>query len=107
MIGERSGEIGEELAADHRIENADASKDKETICDHLGETVMSPEDPERDRRYGTRAKREEKIRTMETRLAAVGNLLAEHPFAGASVWAAEIEAVVNAIARGEKTGWRF
>jgi DNA gyrase/topoisomerase IV subunit B len=62
---------------------------------------------ERDLVQSAKVKREEKIRTMVARLAGVENLLGERPFAGASVWAAEIEQVVAAIARGEKTRWRF
>ncbi len=62
---------------------------------------------ERDLVATAKAKREAKIASMVVRLAEVENLLAEQPFAGASVWAAEIEQVVSAIARGEKTRWRF
>lgn len=54
-----------------------------------------------------KAKREAKIREKGERLTEVERLLAEKPFAGASVWAAEIEAVTSAIERGEKTAWRF
>ena len=62
---------------------------------------------ERDLVATAKAKREAKIAAMVARLAEVENLLAEQPFAGASVWAAEIEAVVAAIERGEKSRWRF
>lgn len=62
---------------------------------------------EKDLVQSAKAKREAKIRDMEARLAEVETLLAEQPFAGASVWAAEIEAVAAAIDRGEKTRWRF
>jgi DNA gyrase/topoisomerase IV subunit B len=54
-----------------------------------------------------RAKRERRLAEMEERLGAVERLLAERPFAGASVWADEIEAVAEAIAAGEKSGWKF
>lgn len=62
---------------------------------------------ERDLVASAKAKREAKIREMSARLVEVERLLAEKPFAGASVWAAEIEAVTAAIERGEKTAWRF
>jgi len=62
---------------------------------------------EKDLVLSAKNKREEKICEMERRLAEVQRLLAEQPFAGASVWAAEIEAVAAAIAYGEKTHWRF
>lgn len=62
---------------------------------------------ERELVESAKAKREEKICGMERRLAEVEALLAETPFAGASVWAAEVEAVAAAIQRGEKTRWRF
>lgn len=62
---------------------------------------------ERDLVQSAKNKREAKIAEMTARLAEVEALLAEQPFAGASVWAAEIEQVVAAIARGEATNWRF
>lgn len=62
---------------------------------------------ERDLVTSAKIKREKKINKMEQRAAEVNDLLAEQPFAGASVWAAEINAVAAAVARGEKSGWRF
>lgn len=62
---------------------------------------------ERDLVQSAKNKREEKIRAMDVRLAEVAGLLAEQPFAGASLWAAEIGDVVAAVDRGEKTRWRF
>lgn len=44
---------------------------------------------------------------LEEALAAARAALAEEPFAGASLWAAEIAAVEAAVALGEKTAWRF
>ena len=63
--------------------------------------------PARDLVRSAREKRETKVLGMEARLAEISRLLAERPFAGASLWAAEIGAVAAAIARGEKTRWRF
>lgn len=62
---------------------------------------------ERDLLRAAQARRAARVAEMEARLAAVGALLAERPFAGASVWAAEIEAVVAAVARGEASDWKF
>jgi DNA gyrase/topoisomerase IV subunit B len=62
---------------------------------------------ERDLVQTAASQRAGKINAMATRLAEIETLLVEHPFAGASVWASEIENLVTVIDRGEKTNWRF
>ena len=62
---------------------------------------------ERDLVQSAKAQRKKQICDMECRLTEVQCLLDEQPFAGASVWIAEIEEVATAIAYGEKTHWRF
>lgn len=62
---------------------------------------------ERDLVESARRKREARLAEIEARIGVVDRHLAERPFAGASIWAAEIEKVVAAIARGEKTEWKF
>jgi hypothetical protein len=62
---------------------------------------------ERDLVEAARGLRVAAILKMEARLADVEKLLLERPFAGASVWAAEIAAVASAVCLGEATRWRF
>lgn len=53
------------------------------------------------------ARRVEEAERIEARIAELGRLLGEAPFAGASLWSAEIDAVVSAIEEGERTKWKF
>ncbi|GFR90059.1 DNA topoisomerase 2 [Elysia marginata] len=62
---------------------------------------------EKDQVVEAKNARETKIAAMSRRLAKVEECLAEQPFAGASIWNAEIEQVMHAAACGEKTRWRF
>lgn len=62
---------------------------------------------ERDLVQSAKLRREQKIQKREDELREVEGLLTEAPFAGASVWRAEINKVTEAIQRGEKTRWRF
>lgn len=60
---------------------------------------------ERDHVAAARSRRSAGIRTKEERLAEVERLLAEKPFAGASVWSAEVDRALAAIEQGRQNGW--
>lgn len=60
---------------------------------------------ERDRVRANRDRRASKVRAKESRLAEVGQLLAERPFAGASVWRAEVSKALAAVEQGRQNGW--
>lgn len=60
---------------------------------------------ERDHVAAARARRSAGIGAKEERLAEVERLLAEKPFAGASVWGAEVDRALAAIEQGRQNGW--
>ena len=60
-----------------------------------------------DHVLSARRLRERKLDDKKARLVTVLSLLAETPFAGASVWMDEIDRAVEAIELGERNGWRF
>jgi len=62
---------------------------------------------ERELVQAAKQRREEKLEAKAARLAEVERLLAEEPFAGVSVWRAEVEKVLAAVEKGKKTAWRF
>jgi len=62
---------------------------------------------ERELVLAAKRRREEKLEEKAARLEEVERLLEETPFAGVSVWRAEVEKALAAVEKGQKTAWRF